>query len=370
MALAALLLGACATGADVMPRGTGGRRDGGGNGSDAQGGGVCDPPCADGEMCSAGTCVPATDVDGDGLEGPHDCDDFDPAIGAMGERECSGPCGTGIETCTDGVWSGCTAPTSCDCEPGAPPRTIPCMRCGLQRQVCSGGRWVDDGPCTGAGPCSPGEVGTGGACGNCGTERRTCGMDCTWGPWACEGEGVCAPGTVDEQMQACGACGTGTQARTRTCATDCTWGPWDAWGTCVGGGAGACMPGQTQTETQACGACGLGTQTRTRTCDASSCDWGPWSAWSSCSGGGACTPGSTRACANGDPCGHEVCTSSCTWGACEPRTPGGCLRIRPGTSGPPGNNYRCCPLGGGDLGWQFCLPSCVWSTDCEATTAC
>jgi hypothetical protein len=66
-----------------------------------------------------------------------------------------------------------------------------------------------------------------------------------------------------------------------------------------------------------------------------------------------------------------VCNGSCSWGACEPTTPGGCLRIRPGTSGPEGNNYRCCSRSGSDpTGWQFCLPSCSWSTACDATTSC
>jgi hypothetical protein len=134
-----------------------------------------------------------------------------------------------------------------------------------------------------------------------------------------------------------------------------------------------CTPGATFAESEGC-ACG-GTRTRTRTCGAD-CAWGAWGSFGACTGAtGTCTPGMTRPCANGDTCGVETCSASCTWGACAPATPGGCLRIRPGTSGPAGNNYRCCtsPPPPGDangMGWQFCLPSCSWSSACEATTAC
>lgn len=356
----------CATGGDVTPRG-----GDGGRGLDAGESGVCDPLCADGETCVEGTCVPSNDWDSDGLDETIDCDDLDPAVGAVGERVCAGACGDGVVTCTDGVWGECSAPTSCDCDPGTAPRTIDCGSCGTQRQVCTDGTWVDDGVCTGAGPCSPGEIGTGGACGNCGMERRTCGADCTWGAWACEGEGVCATGATEEEMEACGSCGTGSRARTRTCDATCSWGAYGAWGACAGGGSSVCTPGETDTQTEACGNCGSGTRTRTRTCDAATCDWGAFGAWSACSGATGCSPGSTRACPNGDACGQQVCSSSCTWpSACTPTVPGGCLRIRPGTSGPAGNNYRCCPLSGGDQGWQFCLSTCQWSTSCEPTTSC
>jgi hypothetical protein len=378
----AWMTGACATGNPVLPRDPdAGPRDAGGardvtSERDAWSG-ICEPPCRAPERCVAGTCVPPSDDDRDGIDGRIDCDDHDPTVGAIAERSCEGPCGSGVQRCEDGVWEGCSAPTDCTCEPGAPARMIPCERCGVQRQICVAGRWQNDGPCTGSGPCSPGDIGTGGACGNCGVERRTCGMDCSWGPWACEGEGVCAAGTTQTEMQSCGACGTGTQIRTRTCRADCSWSEWSPWGTCVSGGSGLCTPGETQTETRACGNCMLGTQTRTRTCDPTTCSWGAWSAWSTCSGGGACAPGDMRPCPNGDPCGVQVCTTSCTWPtACTPSPGSECLRIRPGTSGPPGNNYRCCTRSGADpTGWQFCLPPdsmgrCFWSTTCDPTTAC
>lgn len=132
-----------------------------------------------------------------------------------------------------------------------------------------------------------------------------------------------------------------------------------------GGAAPACSPGQRQSEQRACGACNTGQQTRTRSCAADGCSWGAWSAWSGCGGvTAACTPNQTTSCANGDECGHRVCSSSCSWGPCVPRIANGCLRIREGHTDQ-GSNYRCC---GGGGHWQFCLPDCRWSNDCVACT--
>ena len=228
----------------------------------------------------------------------------------------------------------------------------------------------DVGPCV-ASECTPGATDrSGGSCGNCGTRSRVCGADCTWGAFTCGGEGECAVGASESLSQACGACGSGTQSRSRTCGMDCRWGAYGAFGAC-GGASSECAPGATETRMQSCpGACG-GTQQSIRSCDGASCRWGAWGPWGACSGGGGvCTPGATRACSNGDACGVERCSAACAWGSCEPRDAGGCLRIRPGTSGPAGNNYQCCPRGGGDFGWQFCLPTCAWSSACDATSAC
>jgi hypothetical protein len=125
----------------------------------------------------------------------------------------------------------------------------------------------------------------------------------------------------------------------------------------------ACTPNQTETVMQACGACGTGKQSHTRTCSSDGCAWGAWSEWTTCSGvTAACTPGATSACTNGDSCGHRVCGTSCTWGACTPKQAGGCLRIREGHSDE-GSNYRCCGARGH---WEFCLSSCQWSGMCVA----
>jgi hypothetical protein len=126
-----------------------------------------------------------------------------------------------------------------------------------------------------------------------------------------------------------------------------------------------CEPGERQMEPRMCGACNTGKQTRTRSCASDGCSWGPWGAWSACGGvTAACTPKQTTSCANGDDCGHRVCTDSCTWGACQPIVAGGCLRIGEGHTDQ-GSNYRCC---NGGKHWQFCLPDCRWSTDCSPCT--
>ncbi len=359
-------LGACASGETVTQRGMdGGRAD-----APAPDGALpdavlsCDPPCETGQSCVDGSCQTGVDLDGDGVLADVDCDDLDLAVGRTSERSCTSSCGTGVSRCTDGVWADCTAPTTCDCAPGSPPRMIPCMHCGLQRQVCDAGLWHDDGTCTDGGPCSLGEGQSGGACGNCGTLSRACMADCTWGPWDCTGEGSCVAGTMETSMQACGTCGTGTQSRTRTCsATSCEWDAWGAWGTCMGGGSGACTPGQMETGMQACGNCGTGTQTRTRSCDvAAGCAWGAWSAYGACSGGGACAPGATRACASGDRCGVERCSGSCTWGGCVPMVSGGCLCDN-ASAGSGCRAFQCCTTGGSG-GWQFCSPTTCTYNSC------
>lgn len=353
----------CATGGEVdTGRGDAGpysRRDGGG-------GEECVPACPDGSECRAGRCVvPGDDADGDGILAELDCDDGDPAIGSETSRECTSACGVGVEQCLDGAWLPCTAPSECTCRESDPPRTVPCGMCGMQRQVCTGGEWRDDGACMGAGECMPGDTRMGSGCGGrCGTEQFMCTAACTWGPAECLGEGACMAGEVGMETEACGACGEGTRTRTRTCGSDCTWGAFGAWGPCMT--AAQCAPGETSSETDMCGNCNLGRRTRTRSCDPATCMWGAFGPYSACSGGGACSPGATRGCANGDSCGHEVCSSSCNWGSCQPRTAGGCLRIRPGTMGPEGNNYRCC----GASRWQFCLASCSWSTDCATCSGC
>ncbi len=200
------------------------------------------------------------------------------------------------------------------------------------------------------------------ACGE-GLERCTDGVwDACDAPTTCECEASTPPRSIE-----CGSCGTQRQV--------CSGGAWADDGACVE--AGVCTPGATESETRACGNCGMGSQSRSRTCEAARCDWGAWGAWSACVGGGACEAGSTRACPNGDSCGVQVCSSACVWpSACSPNAGSECLRIRPGTSGPAGNNYRCCSRSGSDpTGWQFCLPPdgaghCFWSTACDATTSC
>ncbi|HEY8426854.1 MAG TPA: hypothetical protein VIL20_00705 [Sandaracinaceae bacterium] len=168
----------------------------------------------------------------------------------------------------------------------------------------------------------------------------------------CPGE--CTPGETDEETRPCGECNEGVERRVRTCGDDCRWGAFSAWSACET--SAQCSPGQTERESRACGNCG--TQSRSRTCDPSTCTWGAWTAYGDCTGEGVCTPGATRA-GSCDGCSHQVCTSSCTWSACQLRPGNQCDWER-------GTNWRCC----GSNRWQYCLSSCRWSTDCEPCTGC
>lgn len=145
------------------------------------------------------------------------------------------------------------------------------------------------------------------------------------------------------------------------CAED--GGPCEPDAALCGGEATVCEAGKVESQQRDCGACSTGTQSRSRRCSADGCAWGSFSAWSACTGvTAACTPGDTTRCANGDSCGQRVCSDGCSWGACAPKFSGGCLRIGKDHTDE-GSNYRCC----GDVGrWQFCLPDCRWSTDCNA----
>jgi hypothetical protein len=265
----------------------------------------CVPACAPTQLCRLGTCIePLADADGDGVATAEDCDDTAPLIGRSSSRACTSPCGVGTETCTTGTWGPCSAPTTCECTDGDPPRDVPCGFCGTQQQLCVGGRWMNAGGCSASGECAAGSVESGGACGRCGTRMRACDSTCAWGAESCVGEGECVAGTVETDTQPCGC---GTRSRTRTCT--------------------------------------------------SSCGWGPWSAFGACSGASECVPGATRQ-GSCDMCSQEVCTSACTWsGTCSLR-PGNACDYEAGT------NFRACTGGTCTTSrcWQFCSTSCQYFT--------
>ncbi len=305
------------------------------------------------------------------------CGGCGPLGGVPGET--CGTCDTGAWACFDTLTLTCVgdrgndAYNSCDecvggdiCEVGeTQSRAAPCPDAAPETRVCSDAcRW-DAWQCGDpASVCTAGRVEEETqACGGCGegtqTRSRTCAPDgSSWGPWAawgtCRTDAECAPGATDEETQTCGSCAGGSQSRTRACDPGtCSWGAWSPYGTCSGGG-GECVGGDTDTQSRAC-ACG-GDETRTRTCNGS-CAWGAWSGWSGCARG-ECSPGETRDGACGT-CSEQVCTSSCTWGACELRSGNSCDWNE-------GTNWRCC----GSSSWQFCLSSCQWSTDCAACSGC
>ncbi len=179
--------------------------------------------------CGA-SCGEVVDADGDGVPEAEDCDDADAAIGRTGGRACSTDCGDGTQACTDGVWSACDAPVTCECPTGS--------------------------------ECTPGDVDMGATCGNCGREERRCMPDCRWGAMTCVDQGACVPGTSDSESRSCpGTCG-GTQRRSRMCTASCTWGTFDAWGpacpSCGGCGDGTCGAGETCSSCADCRAGHLG----------------------------------------------------------------------------------------------------------------
>ena len=125
----------------------------------------------------------------------------------------------------------------------------------------------------------------------------------------------------------------------------------------TGGGGPSCDPGPEPETEEAC--CSTGTRTRTVTLDAQSCTYGLGN-WNACSVEEVCTPGTTKACPNGDSCGVVRCSDACNWGSCEPKDGAECLRIRE-PNGNDGSNYTCCDTAGM---WKFCLQNCQWSNSC------
>lgn len=342
-------------------------------------GGVNGEPCG---PCEAGVWACQTDgstvcdIDGTG-EALNPCGGCGALEGVPGER--CGECDSGAWACEtqtsvncvgdlgDLAYNSCGECTTFDnCSPGeTQERPSACPGGEAETRVCSDVcRWSDwtcDAPAT---ICTPHAIETEDrGCGDCaeGTQSRTraCAADGTsWLPWsawgACRTSAACAPGETDSQTQSCGVCPGGSQTRTRGCdAATCSWGDWSPYGACEGE-SGSCSPGDTDSQTRSC-SCG-GDESRTRTCN-DSCDWGGWSGWSGCSGG-ECTPGDTRA-GSCDGCSEQVCNDSCRWSGCQLRTGNACDWER-------GTNWRCCATNG----WQFCLSSCQWSTDCAPCTGC
>ncbi len=298
-------------------------------------GGACvpDDPCglvrcnAD-EVCRDGRCVPtATDTDGDGWTAGDDCDDYEETVypGAAEscngrDDDCDGDVDEGFDEDRDGHSScGSGLPDTADCDdadPGVHPGAG--ELCNGRDDDCDGD--VDED--IGTRPCAS-------TCGE-GTER------CERGAWVCDVPETCdctAVGEVDSED--CGLCGT----RTRLCEADHGWGPWSD---CEG--EGVCAPDAV--EAVPCELCG----TRRRTCR-DDCTWG---VLGPCEGTRACEPGDVDG-TECDACSQQVCAADCRWGPCDLRPTSEC-EWRSGT------HFRCC----GYARWQYCLRTCLWSTDCAS----
>lgn len=308
--------------------------------------------CDDGDPCTVdtcaadGTCLAVTrDTDGDGSAdsacGGGDCDDNDPNIREGTSRTCSTPCGAGTEVCSAGTFSQCTAPSTCDCNPGEQRQEQCGDRCGVATRTCKpDGTWGPLGACQSQGQCTPGDFDSrtcpslSGCSQPTGTQSRTCQADCTWPNFgACTGGAVCCPGTNDTQP--CGLCGTGERAR--TCQSDGSWG---AFSSCSINSE--CCPGDVDSDR--CGECG----SRRRTCQAD----GTWGSFSSCDEPECCWPETqTRDCSE---CGTQTrrCRSRNRWGSW-----GSCS----------GSSTECSP-------GEFCSSSgqcvCTPATSCPPSIVC
>ncbi|MCC6750014.1 MAG: hypothetical protein IT371_20280 [Deltaproteobacteria bacterium] len=110
-----------------------------------------------------------------------------------------------------------------------------------------------------------------------------------------------------------------------------------------------CTPGERQTgAAQECGDCSE--QTPTRQCG-QDCQWGAWVP-------GACNSSCSGPHPTCDSCSREGCNASTNCKrACVKKSGAACAWNN-------GTTFRCCSAGG-QRGWQWCLPSCVWSP-CEA----
>ena len=122
------------------------------------------------------------DRDHDGIPDIRDCGPDDDTIGGNADRPCATACGEGVEACTEGTWSSCTAPTGCLCDTPDATRLTSCGNCGMQSERCADGVWTAQSSCIGQGPCSPGAVESE-SISFCATQERLCLATCQWSEW-------------------------------------------------------------------------------------------------------------------------------------------------------------------------------------------
>ena len=158
------------------------------------------PDAGSGAATDAGVPPPTdsgpSDADGDGVPDELDCAPDDAGVGASASRACSSVCGDGQESCLDGVWSACDAPSDCTCTTEGERRVASCAMCGEQSEECMGGIWTATSGCLNQGECEVGDVEMRDGA-QCSVEQRICSTECSWGAWDYSvPPGECPPHTI------------------------------------------------------------------------------------------------------------------------------------------------------------------------------
>ncbi len=342
-------------------------------------GAICDPPCADGEICQDGECVECvpdcTDKEcgSDGCGGS--CGECAAGFGcaagvcveSTGPAECLGPNEPSSDDCMGLTYEGCCDETGrvMWCDNGS----LFCIDCvGGGNEFCgwqgdfydcgtdgsedpSGANPLDCGLTGGCDPaCAPGEKCVGGECVACEPDcgGKSCGDDgCGGNCGSCpEGasctDGAChgGPGCQVEEGPGCGGCNCeacvceidayccDTQYDdicVGLCISDCGGCPTDPVEGC---GDGACAGGETCTTCPADCGCEAGFTCKDGTCEEATCevdctgkdcgDDGCGGSCGDCAEGEACVAGQCGACVpacDGKDCGDDGCGATC--GACD-----------------------------------------------------
>jgi hypothetical protein len=350
------------------------------------------PACQAGSHNCNGACVDNKQVSSCGPVACDTCPDIKGGTPTCDGTVCGGMCPAGQKLCmTECIPTAANCVTSClagaECTPGQT-RTMPCGRCGQQKDTCSSSCMWTMGTCSKEGVCTPGESKMS-SCGNCGQRMDTCSSSCQWTNGTCGNQG-CHPGDSRVTDSSCGnKCGKQKETCSPACVFvasgcgnegECTRGETDMK-TCPCGhlistcsnkcqfvdGAcmneGVCTPGEHQTVP----CMGNGTQTNTcnKSChfDEGSCVVPPpMCPTLTCSTSTPChrsdyhcdtkTGNASCVVSVDDSSNTAACAHGCSGGQCvtiiQPRPPGG------GNPRPPGGGLPMCPASGAPCGMLGC----------------